>query len=295
MRLARRVLGDVDHRRRAPRPGGAARRDGPLPRLRRARPRGRPRAGGRRRAGRRARPAACSRRATTTRWRPSWPSCSAATCRRRSSTPGAAADDFRVRFQQTCGPVMAKGIEDTAYYRWFRLAGANEVGGHPDHPAITADEFHAWCERQVTTLADVDDDADDPRHEALRGRARPAHGARRGRRGLGDAGSRRPGAHRGAPPRRARRRPHRVPRLADPRRHLADHRRAAGGVPPQGGARGEGAHGVGRRRRRATRTRSSPTAVRCSTTRRCRRTSTRGRSRTSRRCGPTSSPRSWSS
>ena len=63
----------------------------------------------------------------------------------------AAADDFRVRFQQTCGPVMAKGIEDTAYYRWLRLAGANEVGGHPDHPAITPDEFHAWCEHQVAT------------------------------------------------------------------------------------------------------------------------------------------------
>ncbi|MFL6170777.1 MAG: malto-oligosyltrehalose synthase [Ornithinibacter sp.] len=64
---------------------------------------------------------------------------------------GALADDFRVRFQQTCGPVMAKGIEDTAYYRWFRLAGANEVGGHPDHLSISADEFHAWCESLVTT------------------------------------------------------------------------------------------------------------------------------------------------
>ncbi|GAA4408084.1 malto-oligosyltrehalose synthase [Fodinibacter luteus] len=64
---------------------------------------------------------------------------------------GALADDFRVRFQQTCGPVMAKGIEDTAYYRWFRLAGANEVGGHPDHPSITPEEFHAWCERLVST------------------------------------------------------------------------------------------------------------------------------------------------
>ena len=74
-----------------------------------------------------------------------------ATCRRRSSTPARLADDFRVRFQQTCGPVMAKGIEDTAYYRWFRLAGANEVGGHPDHLSISADEFHAWCEALVTT------------------------------------------------------------------------------------------------------------------------------------------------
>jgi (1->4)-alpha-D-glucan 1-alpha-D-glucosylmutase len=58
---------------------------------------------------------------------------------------GPLADDFRVRFQQTCGPVMAKGIEDTAYYRWFRLAGANEVGGHPDHLSISAEEFHTWC------------------------------------------------------------------------------------------------------------------------------------------------------
>ncbi len=64
---------------------------------------------------------------------------------------GPAADEFRVRFQQTCGPVMAKGIEDTAYYRWFRLAGANEVGGHPDHLSIPVDEFHAWCEQLATT------------------------------------------------------------------------------------------------------------------------------------------------
>ena len=64
---------------------------------------------------------------------------------------GALADEFRVRFQQTCGPVMAKGIEDTAYYRWFRLAGANEVGGHPDHLSISADEFHEWCRALVTS------------------------------------------------------------------------------------------------------------------------------------------------
>ena len=71
-----------------------------------------------------------------------------ATCRRPGSTPGGSADEFRVRFQQTCGPVMAKGIEDTAFYRWFRLAGANEVGGHPEVPSIDVDDFHAWCARQ---------------------------------------------------------------------------------------------------------------------------------------------------
>ena len=62
----------------------------------------------------------------------------------------ALADDFRVRFQQTCGPVMAKGIEDTAYYRWLRLAGANEVGGDPAHLSIPAEEFHAWCRGLVS-------------------------------------------------------------------------------------------------------------------------------------------------
>ena len=44
--------------------------------------------------------------------------------------------------------------------------------------------------------------------------------------------------------------PHGVPRLADPGRHLADLRRAARGVPPQGRARGQGPHGLGRRRHR---------------------------------------------
>jgi (1->4)-alpha-D-glucan 1-alpha-D-glucosylmutase len=58
-------------------------------------------------------------------------------------------DEFRVRFQQTCGPVMAKGIEDTAFYRWLRLVGANEVGGHPQRLSIDTDEFHAYAARQL--------------------------------------------------------------------------------------------------------------------------------------------------
>ncbi len=57
-------------------------------------------------------------------------------------------EEFMRRFEQTCGPVMAKGIEDTAFYRWFRLAGANEVGGHPQQPSIDVEAFHAWCLRQ---------------------------------------------------------------------------------------------------------------------------------------------------
>jgi (1->4)-alpha-D-glucan 1-alpha-D-glucosylmutase len=51
-------------------------------------------------------------------------------------------DEFVVRFQQTTGPVMAKGVEDTAFYRSFRLAALNEVGGSPARFGLTVDEFH---------------------------------------------------------------------------------------------------------------------------------------------------------
>jgi (1->4)-alpha-D-glucan 1-alpha-D-glucosylmutase len=51
-------------------------------------------------------------------------------------------DEFVVRFQQTTGPVMAKGVEDTAFYRYFRLAALNEVGGSPARFGLTVDAFH---------------------------------------------------------------------------------------------------------------------------------------------------------
>jgi (1->4)-alpha-D-glucan 1-alpha-D-glucosylmutase len=52
-------------------------------------------------------------------------------------------DEFVVRFQQTTGPLMAKGVEDTALYRYFRLAALNEVGGDPGRFGIGIDTFHA--------------------------------------------------------------------------------------------------------------------------------------------------------
>ncbi|WP_020392720.1 malto-oligosyltrehalose synthase [Kribbella catacumbae] len=55
--------------------------------------------------------------------------------------------ELLVRFQQTCGPVMAKGIEDTAFYRWFRLTSLNEVGGDPEHFGVSPEEFHAFAAR----------------------------------------------------------------------------------------------------------------------------------------------------
>ena len=38
---------------------------------------------------------------------------------------------------------MAKGLEDTAFYIYNRLAALNEVGGEPQHFGIGRDEFHA--------------------------------------------------------------------------------------------------------------------------------------------------------
>ncbi|GGK85488.1 malto-oligosyltrehalose synthase [Sphaerisporangium melleum] len=65
-----------------------------------------------------------------------------------------------VRFQQTCGPVMAKGVEDTALYRWYPLACLNEVGGEPDRFGVSAGEFHAYCAAMapgtMTTLSTHD-------------------------------------------------------------------------------------------------------------------------------------------
>jgi len=64
-------------------------------------------------------------------------------------------DEFVVRFQQTCGPVMAKGVEDTAFYRWLRLTSLNEVGGDPAHLGVPVDELHTWCSRQLATWPDA--------------------------------------------------------------------------------------------------------------------------------------------
>ena len=47
-----------------------------------------------------------------------------------------------IRFQQTCGPVMAKGLEDTAFYRYNRLVALNEVGGAPAVLGRSVADFH---------------------------------------------------------------------------------------------------------------------------------------------------------
>ncbi len=49
---------------------------------------------------------------------------------------------FVMKFQQLTGPVMAKGLEDTASYRYVRLTSLNEVGGDPARFGTTVAEFH---------------------------------------------------------------------------------------------------------------------------------------------------------
>lgn len=53
-----------------------------------------------------------------------------------------AGGEASVRFAQVCGAVMAKGVEDTCFYRACRLVALQEVGGDPGRFGVSAAEFH---------------------------------------------------------------------------------------------------------------------------------------------------------
>ncbi|MET0967347.1 MAG: malto-oligosyltrehalose synthase, partial [Nakamurella sp.] len=57
--------------------------------------------------------------------------------------------EFSVRFQQTSGMVMAKGVEDCAFYRWTRLTSLTEVGGEPAQFAISPEELHQVARQRL--------------------------------------------------------------------------------------------------------------------------------------------------
>jgi (1->4)-alpha-D-glucan 1-alpha-D-glucosylmutase len=50
--------------------------------------------------------------------------------------------DFVMELQQLTGPVMAKSVEDTAFYAYNRLTSLNEVGGDPEQFGMSLDAFH---------------------------------------------------------------------------------------------------------------------------------------------------------
>jgi len=56
---------------------------------------------------------------------------------------------FAMRFQQVTAPVTAKGVEDTALYRFHRLVSLNEVGGEPETFGISVRAFHADAQARV--------------------------------------------------------------------------------------------------------------------------------------------------
>src|SRR5207245_5509258 len=47
-----------------------------------------------------------------------------------------------MRLQQIVAAVMAKGVEDTAFYRYYRLVSLNEVGGSPERFGLSVEQFH---------------------------------------------------------------------------------------------------------------------------------------------------------
>ena len=65
--------------------------------------------------------------------------------------PRADVDDFAARFQQLSGPAMAKGLEDTLFYRYNRLIASNEVGSDPARFGMTVAEFHDDMKAAATT------------------------------------------------------------------------------------------------------------------------------------------------
>ena len=72
-------------------------------------------------------------------------------------------DELAIRFQQVSGAVTAKGVEDTAYYRWTRFVALNEVGGNPARFGLAVNGFHAAAARRervaphgMTTLSTHD-------------------------------------------------------------------------------------------------------------------------------------------
>ena len=127
----RRVLPGVPHLPRSHgHPPGAR---GP----RRGQPRRQPWPSGRTRASRRRSSISCatscssaSRRTWTRRW------------------AGAEHEHFVMKFQQCTGPIMAKGLEDTAFYIYNRLVALNEVGGEPQHFGIDAGGVS--CDQRTT-------------------------------------------------------------------------------------------------------------------------------------------------
>lgn len=63
-----------------------------------------------------------------------------------------AVQHFAMKFQQFSGPVMAKGLEDTCFYRYNRLLSINEVGGEPGHFGTSVSGFHHQNQERLANM-----------------------------------------------------------------------------------------------------------------------------------------------
>jgi (1->4)-alpha-D-glucan 1-alpha-D-glucosylmutase len=63
--------------------------------------------------------------------------------------------EFVERFQQFTSPVMAKGVEDTAFYCFNRLTAMNEVGADPGRDGVSIEEFHNYNAKMQQTHPDT--------------------------------------------------------------------------------------------------------------------------------------------
>ena len=170
---------------------------------------------------------------------------------------------FTTRFQQTTPPIMAKGVEDTAFYRYARLLALNDVGGNPGRWNVDVDDFHAanyeraerFPRNLVTTMTHDAKRSHDVRAriaaissgadewiELVRGVVRRERAAA-GRRAWA-------GPDRG------------VLRLPDPRRRLADRCGSGRRVHGEGAARGQAQLELDRRPTSSGRTASSSSSAR---------------------------------
>ena len=98
--------------------------------------------------------------------------------------------ELAARFQQVSGPVMAKGVEDTAFYAFGRFVALNEVGGAPAHFGLSQAAFHQAVCRAPGAASARDAGHFDPRHQTQRGRACAAMPAFRDSRAVGPGGRR---------------------------------------------------------------------------------------------------------
>ena len=144
-------------------------------------------------------------------------------------------DAFVLRFQQTTPPVHAKGVEDTAFYRWHRLVALNEVGGDPGRFSLSVADFHRanLARPPLGLLATTTHDT--KRSGDVRARLACIAADPDGWAALVRAAARRL-----ARPERG------VPDPADGRRGVAAGRGPARALPREGASRGEGEHELAR-------------------------------------------------